>query len=289
MGIYKIVVHKTYRVKYTSKCNQKQTKQVKKQQLLLIMTPPRIVKILVCTAKIMRKETIDKAMKTNTAKIVKKEDEQMEDQIDKQMIIDQLREQLSVIETNYNQLLQELQNRIDQIDEQNKQLQKLNEDLSKKENKIDNNNNSNNDNSHSKNINTNNINNNNKISIINNQGNTMKSKIAMFGWIFNSYINFKDLKQCLLSWGIPMQETGRIRFHTYSNGTRKFIIIEIKNIQKAEEFLLIIRKKISEKMVKGITWAEIYKENGVKIDKEINRNFYIPKWNNQINSQQGKH
>ncbi|ETO35089.1 RNA recognition motif-containing protein RRM [Reticulomyxa filosa] len=55
--------------------------------------------------------------------------EQIYNQMDKQMIIDQLQDKLNVLETNYNQLLQDMQNKLDLLGEQNKQLQIQNESL----------------------------------------------------------------------------------------------------------------------------------------------------------------
>ncbi|ETO27415.1 hypothetical protein RFI_09718 [Reticulomyxa filosa] len=233
------------------------------------------------------------------------QDENKDEQIDKQIMIDQLREQLRTMDTSYRQLLQELQNRVDQLDEQNKHLQKQNEYLSKevqknqnarksehvyKEHKADKNNNNNNS---SANININDNNNNKdsdkKIPNSNNQNSKMETKIALFGWAFNSYIDFKDLKECFSSWGIPINETGKIQFHVYANGTRRFISIEVTNEEKASNFISIILNKINEKAIKGITWAEIYKKDTIKNGNgnQIRNNFFIPKWNNRINGNQG--
>ncbi|ETO00415.1 hypothetical protein RFI_37033, partial [Reticulomyxa filosa] len=116
----------------------------------------------------------------------------------------------------------------------------------------------------------------------------MKSKIALFGWAFNSYIDFNDLKDLLVSWDISLNDIGKIQVHVYANGTRRFISIEVTNIDKAKEFIKKITEKINEKKVKGITWIDMYKEETKKAMNGNKQQLYIPRWNNKINNNFGK-
>ncbi|ETO28324.1 hypothetical protein RFI_08806, partial [Reticulomyxa filosa] len=71
---------------------------------------------------------------------------------------------------------------------------------------------------------------------------------------------FYDLKERLLFWVISLNEAGRIKICIYATETRKFVPIEVINVDKAKKCVAKIIEKIDEKKVKVITVMIFIKE-----------------------------
>ncbi|ETO18080.1 hypothetical protein RFI_19210 [Reticulomyxa filosa] len=203
----------------------------------------------------------------------------------------ELKEKIKQLEANYNQLVQTMQTEIDKLKKEKDELEKtMKESISN--NRRDDNRESKED---SSNINNNNDNNN-KDNIDNNnkkdnrmhqqkEDKRIEDGIVIFGYWFNNYVRYSDLIQIMQEVGVNNEEIGRIVYCRYANGTRRYAILEIKDKNKIKDIIIGMKKAIESKKWKGISWVDTYDNNRKKENNKENRgSFFIPRWNNKINT-----